>query len=661
MTGPLWLGVPPFLLLLASGLAVSSLPRMGSLFLQAGAGVALVVSGIMGLLGPPFHMTLGPVGFGWTLTLGLDPLSSFFVLLLGLVALPATFYANSYFRHETPGKDRFARALIPLFLLSMAGVLASEDAISFLFFWELMSLVSFALVVTDHTREPVRRAGFVYLVSTHLGALAVVLVFGLLDRAHLGLAFATYAAQGHSLPVALRSALLLLGLLGFGSKAAVVPLHIWLPRAHPVAPSPVSALMSGVMVKIAIYALLRLTLSWLGAGPLWWGFVLLLLGALSALAGALYALAESDLKRLLAFSTIENVGIILLGLGAAMIARTSGQGLLATVAVSALLFHALNHALLKGGLFLGAGSVGQALGTQEIDRMGGLGQRMPWTAGAFVILSLGLAGLPPLGAFASEWLTFQALFRLAHLSQASVAALAVAGALALALTGGLAAAVFVKAAGTAFLGPARSPEATRAREVPAAMWVTPVSLVGLSLLLGLLPGIGVMAGLKAAGAVLPTPIPGNLAALSLWTPWSQPIWPAFLILAAFALLLGVGRALTPSHPAQTAPAWACGGELGAVSAPTGTSFAKPFRQIFHPVYQTRRSVTRQRTLLPYLHDRVAYESRIRHLTESYLYRPLEAGGLRLSTALRRFQSGSLRTYLAYLFLALAALLFLPVR
>lgn len=621
--------------------------------MQAAIAVAL---GSMGLVGRPPHLVLATLWGGWRLELGMDGLSGFFLAVLGLVLVTTAVYGERYIQHYGGRQRVLIRALVPQFALAMALLLVSRDAITFLTAWEWMALVSFGLVMVEHRRAQVRRAGFVYLAATHSGALALIALFALLAAHGLGIGFRSYAQGVPHLGIGLRSVLLLVGLVGFGSKAAIVPLHVWLPRAHPVAPSHVSALMSGVMIKVAIYGLIRLVFGWLGVGPLWWGVLLLGVGAASALLGVLYALMEHGLKRLLAYHSVENIGIIVLGLGAAELGRSLGADAVFAFAFAAALFHVLNHAVFKSGLFLAAGAVRFATGTDDLEHLGGLARAMPWTSGAFILLAMAIVGLPPFNGFASEWMTLQSLLRVSHLAAPLVALAALSGALGLALTGGLAAACFVKAAGVGFLGPARHHAAALA-EVPWPMVFGPALLAGLSLLLGFVPGGVAAIGMQIARELTQAALPAGPGALALSAPWTQPQWPLYLALGSTGAVLLLSFALSrPAAAAAIRPRWGCGGEVGPSSAFTATSYSKLIRQIFAPLYQPARSVVRTAGELPHVPSEVRYTSTVRHVIDQRLYLPLQREGLRLAQFLRRLQSGSLRQYIAYMFVTLLLVL-----
>ena len=437
--------------------------------------------------GPSYAAALGGPLPGLNLGLRMDGLSAWFVLLLSSVAFPVVLagvaYARAYDRHGGP---RLAAAT-NLFLAAMQLVLLADGIYGFLLGWEVMALASYVLVVHEHATAGVRRAGFVYLGMTHIGA--AFLLAGLLVLRAAGGGWEFSALRQAALEPPVRDLVFILALIGCATKAGVIPLHVWLPRAHPVAPSHVSALMSGVMLKVGIYGLVRISWDLLGGGPAWWGGLVLGLGLISAVLGVLYALMEHDLKRLLAFHSVENVGIVLIGVGTGQILAALGQPAGAALALGAGLFHALNHALFKALLFLGAGAVQQATGTRDLEEQGGLVRRMPQTAVLFLIGSAAISALPPLNGFASEWLTFQSLLALGRAAEVPLAVGAAVAAGLLGLTGALAAACFVKAFGVAFLGLPRSEHAAQAREAP---WLLRAGMLLLALAcvtLGLLPGL----------------------------------------------------------------------------------------------------------------------------------------------------------------------------
>ncbi|NTU78621.1 MAG: hydrogenase 4 subunit B [Chloroflexales bacterium] len=628
----------------------------------AGAGAAL---GLVALLaGQPWSATLRAVLPLTGLALRLDGLSGFFLLVVGMVGIPAALYGASYSAHYA-GRYSLRRlgALLNLLLFALSLQLLADNALTFLLSWELMSLGAYLLVLTEHDQPETARAALWYIVMTHAGFAALVAMFLLLAGGDLSASFSAMRAAAPALDPALRTGIFALALFGFGSKAGIVPLHVWLPLAHPVAPSHVSALMSGVVIKMGIYGLVRVLLDLLGEGPAWWGATVLALGAVSALLGVLYALMEHDLKRLLAYHSVENIGIILIGVGAGLFFRSFGRMDLAILGIIAGLYHTINHAAFKGLLFLGAGAVLQATHTRNMEELGGLIKPMPWTAGSFLIGSAAISALPPLNGFASEWLVFQTLlggFSVPALSVTLGMPIAVAM---LALTSGLAAACFVKAFGITFLALPRSEEAAQAREAPWPM------LLGMGLLalacigLGLAPFLVVpLLGAALAGmGGLPAVAPPLTNGLAVQTPGLVGQVAAPLVALALALMLGLTllglRVAGVNRRLRRNDAWGCG-RIGHTARMeyTATSFAEPLRRIFAELYRPREDVTvDSHPESRYFIQAMSYESAVTQLIERRIYAPL----LRLieggSRQIRRLQSGSLHAYLLYITLALAVL------
>ncbi|HKV37709.1 MAG TPA: proton-conducting transporter membrane subunit, partial [Blastocatellia bacterium] len=474
----------------------------GSLLTASKPTVARFTAHILAIAGSVAVLGLGVIGVGGGtlnkgvqlftplggLRFGLDRLSAFFLLIIAIGAIPASLYGIGYTR-EYDGKRSLAALgfAFNLFLAAMTLVALASNVLTFLLFWELMSLASYLLVMTESDREGTEHAGWIYLVMTHGGFACLLLGFLLCSNATGTMNFTGWTAQVTHLSGATRNACFVLLAAGFGSKAGLVPLHAWLPRAHPAAPSHVSALMSGVMIKLGIYGLIRIGFDWLGTGPAWWGGSLLVAAAISAMVGVLYALVESDLKRLLAYSSVENIGIITLGIGSGLLFHTYHREPLAALALVAALFHTLNHALFKGLLFSGAGSILQAVHTRNLEKMGGLIKRMPHTAVLFLIGTVAIAALPPLNGFFSEWLTFQSLLLSFEIPVRAVSLVFALSVGALALTSGLAAACFVKAFGIGFLALPRSEQAARATEAPVTMRAAMALLAVACIALGIAP------------------------------------------------------------------------------------------------------------------------------------------------------------------------------
>jgi hydrogenase-4 component B len=504
--------------LLLATLACFSAGAVGALVTARWANGSRIVAHLFALLGAVGALALSIAGLaGGTLqlnipdllpiggtALGVDRTSAFFVLVIAVGAIPASLYALGYTRDaERAGKHSLAWMgfAFNAFLATMVLVALARNVLTFLVLWEAMSLASYFLVMTEHEREDVQRAGWVYLVMTHAGFVALLIGLVLMAHATGTMNFDEWRAASSKLDETTRSIVFILLALGFGSKAGVIPLHIWLPRAHPAAPSHVSALMSGVMIKLGVYGLVRIGFDWLGVGPAWWGGAVLIVAAVSAVLGVLYALVEHDLKRLLAYHSVENIGIILLGVGAGMLFKTYQLDALAALALVAGLYHTLNHATFKSLLFMGAGAILHATHTRNMEEMGGLIKRMPQTAVFFLIGSVAIAALPPFNGFISEWLTFQALLLSFQISAHAVNLIFAVAVAALALTSGLAAACFVKAFGVTFLALPRSEHAEHAREVEWTMRAGMALLALACLALGVAPFI-ILPALNADGVRL---------------------------------------------------------------------------------------------------------------------------------------------------------------
>jgi hydrogenase-4 component B len=670
--------------------ALAAVLRRSGRFARAAAGAGAMLGAVAGLAlavrvlvsGVPFVLERPEIlTLAGGLALKLDALGAFFLAAVSLVAFPAALYGVSYSEvYETRRSLRLLGVMLNLFLLTMSLVPLADNVLTFLAVWEGMSLTSYFLVMTESDDAETVRAGNWYLGMTQFGLAFLLGAFLLLSGAG-GTSFDALRAAAPTLSPALRGLVFLLALVGFGSKAGLIPLHVWLPLAHPAAPSHVSALMSGVMIKMGVYGILRVGLDLLGGGPAWWGGLALAVGAVSALLGVLYALMEHDLKRLLAYHSVENVGIIFIGLGAGFMFQSYGLGALAALALVGGLYHTLNHACFKALLFLGAGAVLHATGSRNMEELGGLVKRMPRTALCFLIGAAAISALPPLNGFVSEWLVFQALLGGAAIPRAEVAVLMPIAVAMLALTSGLAAACFVKAFGITFLGIPRSAEAEHAGEVPAAMQVGMAMLALGCVVLGLgafvmvparewprfsFPGrsepcflLGaVIAGLGGlpTGAVaftlrLPLRVSGAVGQMS----------PAILFLG-LALLLGLIPVLLrlggAARALRVSATWGCG---RVVQTPrmqyTATSFAEPLRRVFAELYRPTEDLTIDfHPDSRYFVQSIEYRAHILPWFERYLYEPLIAWVKVWAARARAMQSGSVHAYLSYLVAALVVLL-----
>jgi hydrogenase-4 component B len=622
--------------------------------------VAILALGLLDLAtGSPVAARAGEVlGFA-LIAVRYDQLSGLFLIALGAVGIASSVFGIGYARRARAGDDRSAAAY-PVFLASLALVFGADDAFAFLFAWELMALSSALLVVGRRPSADVARAGYLYLVLTHLATAALIVAFAILASAAGSTSFGAFGQAGAGLSPAARDVVFVLLLLGFATKAGAIPLHVWLPRAHPVAPSHVSALMSGVMIKAGIYGIVRFGLDILGPGPEWWGLVVLALGVTSAVLGVLYALMEHDLKRLLAFHSIENIGIILIGVGVALVASADSVTALATVALTAALFHTLNHALFKSVLFLAAGSIQSAVGSRDLNALGGLARAMPVTALAFGIGAAAISGLPPLNGFASEWLTFQGLIGAGGEEALSLVArsgvlLAVAG---LGLTTALAVACFVKATGMSFLALPRSAGAAGAGETVRTMGVAMMSLavacIGVGIAAGPVSGViasiaGGLLGQEPSSTVGPfVPVVGFDAVYA-----AAPLAVLLAAVAGVTWLVGVRR-----RTARRAPTWTGGIVPEAAFEYTATSYAKLIRLYYGPVLRPAREVTVELHPGTPFPRTVRYRGEVSHLIDERLYGPLHRAAVAAAQLVRRLQSGSLQAYLAYAVVALVVLLLL---
>ena len=582
-------------------------------------------------------------------TLSLDNLSGFFLLVISLVAFPVTLFSLAYVERHYDGPRAIALwSLFSWFVLSMVLVVTATTAFAFLFGWELMTLLSAGLIVVDGDLEARRHSLFVYLVMMHAGAAAVFAAFLVFLPHSAGLDFASMRDAAATFSPAMRGVLFLLVFLGFGTKAGIVPLHVWLPKAHPIAPSPVSALMSAVMLKTAIYGMIRFCFDLLGTGPSWWGYLVMGAGAVSCVIGILYALGEHNLKRLLAYSSVENIGIIYLAIGASLVFASHGAPGWAVLALSAALLHTFNHAIFKSLLFLGAGAISDATHTLNIDELGGLLRRMPVSGTAFLVGCCSIAGLPFLNGFVGEWLAFRAFAGGAELSNVGAAIVLPLAVGVLALTGGLAASCFVKLYGVAFLGRPRSAAAEHAGEAAMPMSAAMAALATLCVVIGVFPAIIVRPVAALATTLLHgADLPFEIVSFTRVMPWL-----ALVVIASIAMIAALRRSL------RTTPTWACGlPGLDADMQYSSVAFSKPIRQVFAKAYRPTRVVEVTPVDRPYFPAAISYRSVRTTSFEKTLYRPAVDAIVASGHRLRRLQTGNIQVYLLYIFLALVGLLF----
>jgi len=596
-----------------------------------------------------------PIPFG-SFHVGLDGLSAFFVLVIALICPLAAIYGVSYLKPQREKKNLGGTwFFFNLLTVSMLLVVTARDAVLFLMAWEVMALTSFFLVMFEGERAETVEAGWTYLIATHLGTAFLLAMFVLLSGSGASMDFTRLQAAS---PAA-AGACFLLALVGFGTKAGFVPLHVWLPQAHPAAPSHVSAVMSGVMIKTGIYGLLR-ALTFLGPPELWWGWTLVGIGAVSGILGVLLALAQHDLKRLLAYHSVENIGIITLGIGLGLVGITSGDPAMAALGMLGGILHVLNHAVFKGLLFLGAGSILHATGSRNIEQLGGLIRRMGTTGATFLIGSAAISGLPPLNGFVSEFLIYAGAFgSLAGRPGAGAAALpALIVILALAMIGGLAAACFAKAFGIAFLGEPRSGPAEGAHEAPIGMRLPMIVLAALCVGIGVLGALAVTAAAPAAAVLLPTvDVLSQVRRVQLWLGTVSA--GAVLLLVLAAGLAALRRRLLSGRTIGRTVTWDCG-----YTAPTArmqytaSSFASPLLGSFRLILRPDSRVHAPQGMFP---AEASLHTQVEDTFERHVFNPAFRLLRALALRLHWLQAGPSQLYVLYVAMAILVLLVWKLR
>ena len=641
-----------------AGLVLQRTPRLITrvIFpLSALTSLLLALTGLWALAAAPNIMVL-PLGLpDLPFHLRLDPLSAFFLILLGGASLGVSLYSAGYFKAMAGGTLGLVCLEYHLFLVGMTLVLLADDAYMFMVAWETMALSSYFLVTTDHGIPEIRKAGYLYLLIAHVGAIAILLSFGVMQGGNGIAAYTFDAMRAAHLSSFWSSVAFLLALFGFGAKAGVVPLHVWLPEAHPAAPSPVSALMSGVMLKTAIYGILRVTFDLLGTQLWWWGVLALALGLITAVFGVMFAAVQGDMKRLLAYSSIENIGLLLVGIGLTIIFHVYGKNTLAALSLTATLYHSLNHAFFKSLLFIGTGSILHATGERNMGRLGGLIHHMPWAAVLMLVGVLAIAGLPPLNGFVSEWLLLQAFLLSPGLPNSYINMLVPVAAAVIALAAALAAYVMVKFYGVIFLGQPREKALEHAHD--ADLWERS-GMIWLALgcvVLGLAPVFVVQqidlvshaligSGLgNAANWVFLAPVDTERASYS-------PLYFLLAVLGVMLLTTVLVRRMYHGRLRRSA-AWDCGFPAQtARMQDTAEGFGQPIRRIFEPFFKIEREVPSPFDTHPRYHGQT--EDRLWYI----LYLPIKLLTEKLSSLASLLQHGRIHLYLAYTFVTLVVLL-----
>lgn len=658
----------------AAALFFARLPKAANVFgFGAGAiaglcgGIASVVS-LLSVGGAPeesLRVLPGVVPF-LEFTIRPGPLGWFFVLIVSLLGVALSVYSLGYARGFYGRKNvGVLGALFNVLLLATTLVFVADNAFFFLIAWEIMALSAYCLVSYEHEKEESRRAGVLFFIMSHIGTGCIMLGFLLLFQASGGYGFEGFRDVGEKMSPFQRNAAFILFLIGFGVKAGIVPLHVWLPAAHPVAPSNVSALMSGVLIKTGIYGMTLVFFDFLGAPPNWWGVTVLAIGVASAVLGVLYALMEHDLKRLLAYHSIENIGIILMGLGASLMFLHTNHPLLATLALIAGLYHTINHAAFKALLFLGAGAVLHATHTRNMEEMGGLIKRMPKTAFFFLIGAVAISALPPLNGFVSEWLTYQSLLQGYGTTTSLVRLMLPFSGAMLALTSALAAACFVKAFGITFLAQPRSAHAEHAREAPLSMLLGQGLLTAACVFLGLAPVIFLTLldpiTAQFTGAQLSSQVAAanGLAISGVVSEGGtvSTVGILFGLICLMAVPFALWLLLARRAQLRIGPTWDCGLKgLTPRMEYTATGFSKPIRMIFKALFRPHREVQREYDFSPYFARTLRFESHVEELFEQRIYRPGRIWILRAARRIRALQAGSIHAYLVYMFVTFILLL-----
>ena len=640
----------------ASQLPLAKIRNFSYLFPISGALFFLFAGGRL-LLAPTFIGSVIPVSSTFSFSFSGDALSGFFVVLISFVTVSVSLYSIGFTRGiKNAGYMGFFYNIL---ILSMYGVVFSANIFTFLVSWETMAVASYFLVVFERNEETAR-AGLFTVAMTHIGTAFIIALFLILSHYTGSMDFASMRTAAANLPSGIKTVVFIFAVIGFGTKAGIIPLHTWIPRAYPVAPSNITPLMSGVMIKTAVYGFLRIALDVLGPGPEWWGIAVIAIGAVSAVLGILYALMENDLKVFLAYSSVENVGIMLLGIGAAMVFRSSGLLVLSGFALAAALYHAINHALFKGLLFLSAGSVVSATRTRNMEKLGGLLKIMPWTGFFFLLGSLAITALPPLNGFVSEWLTYQSLL-LGFKSTSVIAKIVLPlGGAALALTGAIVAAGFVKTFGTTFLGKPRSEHATMARESSPWMVLGMAYLALLCVIFGVFPSVplslispvvlsvtGAAVELHQQGILM---TPGDAGSLSTT---AIALSMMMIFIAAFVVV----RLYGGKRKTVYADSWDCGIRgLTPRMQYTATAFTKPLRIIYKTIYRPSRDMKVSYVIKPFFVRSIRYGGEITPFFERYVYEPVTRTVQTIAGKVKLLQSGSLQLYLGYILITLIVLL-----
>lgn len=648
-------------LLFSSKLSLSRIVSQTAAIISSALGIFLSLIFLLGFIAHKVVIELNTSFDFFKIVFTIDNLSAFFILMISFLALVVSIYSLGYVKHyEKERNTSILGMLYNLFLCSMILVVTCGHIFVFLIVWELMSLTSYFLVIFENEKPEAQKAGLIYIIMTHIGTAFITAAFILL-YVYTGQTV-IHLMDTSNIPGFIKCLIFIFFLIGFGTKAGIIPLHIWLPYAHPSAPSNVSALMSGVMIKTAIYGLIRFVIGTLSPDLHWWGVTIIIIGAISTILGVAYALMEHNIKRLLAYHSIENIGIILLGVGLSIVATANGNTMLSALALTGALFHTFNHSVFKGLLFLGAGSIHYATGTKDIEKLGGLIKKMPYTSVFFLVASLSICAIPPFNGFVSEWITYQSMFfSISTESTFSKLIILISAAL-LAMAGALAAYCFVKVFGISFLAQPRSKHAEEASEVGRPMLVGMGILSAACLVLGIVPMLIIRLIDSINSQLLNTTIFGEIRGFSsfIFYPFKinkTSISPASLFIMLLVLFIIIALIILITKAGKKTRkygTWDCGyTSLDNRMQYSATGFSKPARIVFRSIFKPGRELKVEEGLPPYFVKSASYTVSTLSLLEAYIYTPTVKRIFNFARKARfKIQTGSIHTYLLYIFITI---------
>lgn len=630
---------------------------IGSICSVIGGMLTVLVAGRLLLFHEELSATAWRMMSNIVLKVHFDALSALFLLVIGVMTVACALYAYGYDdKYYEKGVSGYLRGLMNVFILSLIGVVGVDMSITFLIFWEFMAVSSFFLVMFEHEKKKVRSGGYMYLIMTHVCGVCLSFAFLILYLYTGSLEFSAYKNVGAVLPEMAKTVVFFCFFIGFGAKMGLFPINVWLPRAYPVAPSSATALMSSAMIKTAVYAFLRVNFEFLGTGPAWWGIVIMAAGTLSAVVGIMLGVIQNDTKRFLAYSSVENMGIICVGIGASLYFQSASQPVLGALALTATLYHVFNHSVFKSLLFMCTGAMLKATGTRNVSTLGGLIHRMPWTSTAFLIGGMSLASLPPFAGFMSEWALLQSVLHLVFDSEGALIKAFGAGVVAmLGFSGAIAAVAIVKHFGTAFLAKPRSEAAANAKEVSVSMRAGMYMLVVLSMILGICPGYVTLLTNAVTNRYFDATIAGDMILYVPFAPQQvQSVSMGLVAIVFFVLLVliaGFIRLKYGKSQYTLEDVWTCGSTHTTAMEYTATSYSHPLLRIFQHVFGFSRQVTVDKEY-EYYPKRIHHAFDIRARIGDNVYKPSIGIMVEIFKHIKHIQNGNLQAYLSYIVAAL---------